>query len=66
MSDLYPLYHGAFLLSVLTPYEFSICDTSGPEFGEYQHGGVISQVKLTKTNHFVSLHYIASVYFTKK
>ena len=50
------MFMPCYSLTVLTPYEFSICDTSGPEFGEYQHGGVVCQVKMPKTNHFVSIN----------
>ena len=40
---------------MLSPSEFSIGDTSGPEYGAYQHGGIARQIKLPKTVTFESL-----------
>ncbi|KAK7116491.1 ubiquitin-like modifier-activating enzyme 6 [Littorina saxatilis] len=42
-------------VKVLTPVTFSICDTSGSEFGEYQGGGIFTQVKVPITASFKSL-----------
>lgn len=39
-------------IKVLGPYTFSIGDTS--TFSDYVRGGVVSQVKVPKTIHFVS------------
>ena len=39
--------------TVLSPSQFSIGDTTGPE---YLHGGIVRQVKVHKTLHFVSIH----------
>ena len=35
--------------SVLSPYAFSICDTSDPEYETYQYGGIAKQVKASST-----------------
>ncbi|KAJ7376609.1 Ubiquitin-like modifier-activating enzyme 6 [Desmophyllum pertusum] len=32
-------------VKVLSPYAFSICDTTGPEYETYQYGGIARQVK---------------------
>ena len=42
-------------VSVLTPRVFSICDTSGSDFGVYQGGGIVTLVKMPKTVSFVSI-----------
>ncbi|XP_076443646.1 ubiquitin-like modifier-activating enzyme 6 [Babylonia areolata] len=42
-------------VKVLSPTTFSVCDTSGSEFGEYESGGIMTQVKVPKTVHFKSL-----------
>ncbi|KAM9342996.1 ubiquitin-like modifier-activating enzyme 1 isoform 1-T2 [Pholidichthys leucotaenia] len=39
-------------IKVLGPYTFSICDTSG--FTDYVRGGIVSQVKMSKTIRFKS------------
>jgi ubiquitin-activating enzyme E1-like protein 2 len=44
-----------FPVKVLSPSQFSICDTSGPEFPPYLHGGIARQVKVHKTLDFESL-----------
>jgi len=36
-------------VKVLSPYAFSICDTTGPEFEDYQYGGIGRQVKASST-----------------
>lgn len=41
---------------VVSPSQFTIqCDTSGPQYPPYQHGGIARQVKIHKTMNFVSL-----------
>ena len=41
---------------VVSPSQFTIqCDTSGPQYPPYQHGGIARQVKIHKTMDFVSL-----------
>ncbi|XP_041365685.1 ubiquitin-like modifier-activating enzyme 6 isoform X1 [Gigantopelta aegis] len=35
-----------FKIKVLTPFKFSICDTSGPEFGQYEAEGIVTQIKV--------------------
>ena len=37
------------LFSVLSPYAFSICDTSDPQYEPYQYGGIAKQVKASST-----------------
>jgi ubiquitin-activating enzyme E1-like protein 2 len=44
-----------FTVKVLSPSQFSICDTSGEDYQPYQHGGIARQVKVHKTIHFQSL-----------
>ena len=45
------------MLAVLSPYAFSICDTSGPEYEAYEYGGIAKQIKASSTLlSFVSLH----------
>ncbi|PFX22554.1 Ubiquitin-like modifier-activating enzyme 6 [Stylophora pistillata] len=36
-------------VKVLSPYAFSICDTTGPEYEDYQYGGIGRQVKTSST-----------------
>ncbi|XP_064619138.1 ubiquitin-like modifier-activating enzyme 6 [Lineus longissimus] len=43
------------VVKVLTPETFSICDTSGDEYDAYQHGGVVTQIKVANTVTFQSL-----------
>lgn len=38
-----------FWSSVLSPYAFSICDTTGPDYEDYQYGGIARQVKTSST-----------------
>ncbi|KAJ8299843.1 hypothetical protein KUTeg_022590 [Tegillarca granosa] len=42
-------------INVLTPNSFSICDTSGDEFKPYEHGGIVSQIKVPQTFSYKSL-----------
>ena len=35
--------------TVLSPYAFSICDTSGPEYKDYEYGGIGRQIKTTSS-----------------
>ncbi|XP_050399847.1 ubiquitin-like modifier-activating enzyme 6 [Patella vulgata] len=42
-------------IKVLTPYTFSICDTNIDEYGEYQGGGIASQIKVSKIVNFECL-----------
>ncbi|KAL4227831.1 Ubiquitin-like modifier-activating enzyme 6 [Mactra antiquata] len=42
-------------IKVLSPYTFSICDTSGDEFSPHEHGGIVTQVKSSKTFSFECL-----------
>ncbi|KAH3830157.1 hypothetical protein DPMN_103395 [Dreissena polymorpha] len=42
-------------IKVVSPTSFSICDTSGAEFGEFTGGGLAVQVKMGRTVHFESL-----------
>ena len=42
------------IFSVLSPYAFSICDTTGDEFSAYEAGGIATQVKTPTTFSFVS------------
>ncbi|CAL1537293.1 unnamed protein product [Lymnaea stagnalis] len=44
-----------FTVQVLSPYTFSICDTSGPEFAQYEDGGIFTQVKVPVAKNFVCL-----------
>ncbi|CAI8051799.1 Ubiquitin-like modifier-activating enzyme 6 [Geodia barretti] len=45
-----------FPVKVVSPSQFAIsCDTSGPDFTPYQHGGIARQVKVPKTLTFESL-----------
>ena len=45
------------LFLVLSPYAFSICDTSDPQYEPYQYGGIAKQVKASSTLlTFVSCH----------
>lgn len=37
------------LFPVLSPYAFSICDTTGPEYKAYQYGGIARQVKTSSS-----------------
>lgn len=56
-KKLYPLLmtpHILNLLVVLSPYTFSICDTSGDEFVPYSSGGICTQVKTGKSVSSVS------------
>lgn len=46
---------------MLSPTEFSIGDTSGDEYQTYQHGGIVRQLKLSKTVTFESLEKQLSV-----
>ena len=47
-----------FWSSVLSPYAFSICDTTGPDYEDYQYGGIARQVKTSLTLvEFVRNHY---------
>ena len=47
-----------FWSSVLSPYAFSICDTTGPDYEDYQYGGIARQVKTSSTLiEFVRNHY---------
>ncbi|RMX37969.1 hypothetical protein pdam_00009035 [Pocillopora damicornis] len=36
-------------VKVLSPYAFSICDTTGPDYEDYQYGGIARQVKTSLT-----------------
>lgn len=36
-------------VKVLSPYAFSICDTTGPEYEDYQYGGIARQVKTSSS-----------------
>ncbi|XP_015766357.1 PREDICTED: ubiquitin-like modifier-activating enzyme 6 [Acropora digitifera] len=36
-------------IKVLSPYAFSICDTSDPQYEPYQYGGIAKQVKASST-----------------
>lgn len=36
-------------VKVLSPYAFSICDTSGPEYEAYEYGGIAKQIKASST-----------------
>ena len=47
---------------VLSPYAFSICDTSGIEFEPYIRGGIAMQVKLPKKLSFVRLSCLLDVF----
>ncbi|CAI9728990.1 ubiquitin-like modifier-activating enzyme 6 [Octopus vulgaris] len=42
-------------VSVLNPFTFTICDTSGEEFNEYDHGGICVQLKIPEKGHHESL-----------
>ncbi|XP_071795032.1 ubiquitin-like modifier-activating enzyme 6 [Asterias amurensis] len=42
-------------ISVLSPYAYSICDTSGDEYQPYKNGGIAVQVRTPKTVTFESL-----------
>ncbi|XP_022102923.1 ubiquitin-like modifier-activating enzyme 6 [Acanthaster planci] len=42
-------------VKVLSPYAYSICDTSGDEYRPYKNGGIAVQVKVPKTVTFESL-----------
>ncbi|KAK2177102.1 hypothetical protein NP493_617g01041 [Ridgeia piscesae] len=42
-------------VEVLTPYTYTVCDTSGANFAPYQGGGIATQVKFSKTVKFKSL-----------
>ena len=47
-----------FWSSVLSPYAFSVCDTTGPDYEDYQYGGIARQVKTSLTLvEFVRNHY---------
>ena len=35
--------------TVLSPYAVSICDTSGPEYKDYEYGGIGRQIKTTSS-----------------
>ena len=35
--------------TVLSPYAFSICDTSGPEYRDYEYGGIGRQIKTSSS-----------------
>ena len=35
--------------TVLSPYAFSICDTSGPEYKDYEYGGIGRQIKTSSS-----------------
>lgn len=50
-----------FLVCFIDSYSFSICDTS--DFSEYKKGGVVTEVKQSKTFSFVSMRVI---YFKKQ
>ena len=54
--------------SVLSPYAFSICDTTGPTFQPHQYGGIAQQVKPSSTiSTFVSvLSYVVRDCFSWK
>jgi ubiquitin-activating enzyme E1-like protein 2 len=41
-----------FTVNVLSPYKFSICDTTSEIFGEYTGGGIAIQVKVPHKLHF--------------
>ncbi|XP_073242373.1 ubiquitin-like modifier-activating enzyme 6 [Porites lutea] len=36
-------------VKVLSPYAFSICDTSGPEYKDYEYGGIGRQIKTSSS-----------------
>ena len=40
---------------VLSPTQFTIGDTTGDHYLPYQHGGIVRQLKVPKTIHFVSV-----------
>ncbi|KAI0237342.1 Ubiquitin-like modifier-activating enzyme 6 [Lamellibrachia satsuma] len=42
-------------VEVLTPYTFTVCDTSGADFAPHEGGGIATQVKLSQTVKFQSL-----------
>ncbi|XP_060555523.1 ubiquitin-like modifier-activating enzyme 6 [Ruditapes philippinarum] len=42
-------------IKVISPYAFSICDTSGSDFSPYISGGICTQVKVAKTLTFENL-----------
>ena len=48
------------LFFIVGPYTFSIGDTT--KFSNYERGGVVTQVKMHKTVHFVSLICVLSIF----
>ena len=38
---------------VVSPHSFSICDTTGEDFGAYNAGGIAIQVKVSQRRQFV-------------
>ncbi|GAB1603006.1 ubiquitin-like modifier-activating enzyme 6 [Argonauta hians] len=42
-------------VKVMNPFTFSICDTSGAEYEEYEQGGICVQLKLPEKGHHGSL-----------
>ena len=47
-------------VAVISPYKFSICDTTPECFTKYEGGGIVCQVKVPKIVQFVS---IVNLYF---
>ena len=41
-------------ISVISPYEFSIADTSSDDFGSYESGGILLQIKKPLAVSYVS------------
>lgn len=42
-------------IKVVSPYAFSICDTTGEEFQPYKTGGIVTQVKVPVTKDYESM-----------
>jgi len=57
VSPHYSTHNGTVYLCcfvAISPYKFSVCDTTGAEFSVYSGGGVVCQVKTPKSHTFVS------------
>ena len=54
------IYVYIILFFIVGPYTFSIGDTT--KFSNYERGGVVTQVKMHKTVHFVSLICVLSIF----
>ena len=44
------------IFAVLSPYAFSICDTTNAQFGHFDNGGIVTQVKVPTLISFVSIY----------